>query len=296
MLNQHRLPTLLVVADNPSIRFWIKKHLDEKFFVLIAESKQEALGAMNSRLDFIIIDANFEGCDALELCQEMRGRAKLVPIFLVTGKLKKSFRDRAHESGVTDFLSDQLDAGELEIRIQAGQKVASARDKTADLSSSIRAVPQSQSLNSLKNKIVLNDQGLKLLAEAKRERIPVTPLFIQIDKFEKWEMKEEIFQSLREFIENLLREKDVLIPSVEGRYILLLFKTLPEDGKKVAQRLKSKISAHPFSAIRQLTVSIAVSTLEANEKSFQRMVDAATKSLKTHSETNLLISFDEEAL
>jgi len=56
MAKQIKLPTLLVVTDNPSIRFWVKKHLDEQFFVISAENRREAIGAMNARLDFIILD------------------------------------------------------------------------------------------------------------------------------------------------------------------------------------------------------------------------------------------------
>lgn len=288
-----KLPTLLVVAENPTVRFWVKKHLDDQFFIIGAEDEREARAALVSRLDFIIIDSAMEQCDPLELCQDLRKMAPLVPILLVTGRLKKNFRDRAHQSGVSDFLSDQLDEGELGIRIQSGLKTATAREKTVDLGFAIKGIPKLSNA-SLKNKMVLNDQGLKLLAEAKKNNTPVALLFLQIDHYDKWETKQEIFQFLGDFIQNLLREKDVLIPSTEGRYILLLHNTFAEAGKKVAQRLKEKISLHPFSSIRKLTVTIAVSSLEASEKGFQRMIDSAVKSLKTQSDTNLIISVDEE--
>lgn len=295
MSKQLKLPTLLVVAENPTIRFWIKKHLDGQFFVINAENEHEALEALASRLDFIVVDAAMEDCDPLKLCKELRQRAQLVPILLITGKLKKSFRDEAYQSGVTDFLSDQLDIDELEVRIEAGLKMASSREKTVDIGLAIRGIKPNAG-GSLKNKVVLNNQGLKVLAEAKKKNIPVALLFLGIDHFENWENKEEIFNSLGQFIQNLLREKDVLIPSTEGRYIILLNNTFPESAKKVAARLKEKISYHPFSAMRKLTVSIAVSSFEASEKEFQKMIDSALKSLKTQTDTNLIISFDEENL
>lgn len=129
------LPTLLIVTDNPSIRFWVKKQLNEEFFILNAESAQEALDALNARLDFIIVDAAFEKCAALDLCKQLSQLTQkwIVPILLVTGRLKKSFRDRAIEAGVTDFLSDQLDVEELKMRIAQGRKTASARQKTEDI-------------------------------------------------------------------------------------------------------------------------------------------------------------------
>lgn len=276
-----KLPTLLVVTDSPTIRFWVKKHLDEEYFVLAAENRSEAISAMSSRLDFIIVDAGMENLDALELCKDLRAMAKLVPIFLITGRLKKSFRDRAYQSGVTDFLSDQLDTGELEARIQAGQKTASIREKTVDVGLAIRG-PSLAGSGSLKNKMVLNDQGVKLLAEARKKKVPVAMLLIQIDHFDAWEVKEEIFQSLVDFIRNLLREKDALIPSTDGRAILLLYNTPLEAAKKVAERLKEKIEGHAFSAIRKLAVSIAATLAE--EKGFQKMLDSAVKSLKTQEE------------
>ncbi len=154
MSKQIKLPTLLVVADNPSIRFWIKKHLDDQFFILGAETKQEALDALNARLDFIILDASLESCDALELCKELSNLTKknLVPILLITGRLKKSFRDKALQCGVTDFLSDQLDVEELEFRIAEGNKAASMRQKTEDVGLGIQ--PPKLFGGSLKNKKV----------------------------------------------------------------------------------------------------------------------------------------------
>ncbi len=289
-----KLPTLLVASENPRVRFWIKKHLDDQFFIIGAENEQEARAALTSRLDFIIVDAAFENCDPFELCKDLRKMAPLVPILLVTGRLKKNFRDKAHEAGVTDFLSDQLDVEELFIRIQSGLKTATVREKTEGLSFAIKGLPKPAN-SSLKNKMVLNDQGLKVLAEAKKNKTPVALLFLQIDNFEKWENKEEIFHSLGKFIQDLLREKDVLIPSTDGRYILLLHNTSPESGKKVAERLREKIGTHPFSAIRKLTVTIAASSLEASEKGFQKMIDSAIKSLKTQSDTDLIISIDEES-
>jgi PleD family two-component response regulator len=140
MSKQLKLPTLLVIADNPSIRFWVKKHLDDQFFILSAEGRQEALEALSARLDFIIIDAALEDCDALALCKELSQLTQKTPIsiLLVTGRLKKSFRDRALASGVTDFLSDQLDLDELETRIYEGLKAALIRQKTEDLGLSIQ--------------------------------------------------------------------------------------------------------------------------------------------------------------
>jgi PleD family two-component response regulator len=289
MSKQLRHPTLLVVTDNPSIRIWIKNHLDDQFFVLSADKRFEAIQALNASLDFIIVDALFEDCDALELCKDLSALSKknLVPILLVTGRLKKSFRDQAMSAGVTDFLSDELDLEELQMHIDAGLKAAASRKKTEDFGRGIK-LPKLTSSSTLKNKVVLNDQALKLLAAAKEEKTPVALLLMRIDQATGGEM-------LAPFIRGLLREKDVLISSADGGLILLLWNTKPLVAKVIAERLSEKIKNHSFES-KKLTVSIAVSSLEASEKGFHKMIDSATKSLKTHSETNLIISIDPETL
>jgi PleD family two-component response regulator len=285
-----KLPTLLVIAENPKIRFWIKKHLDDRFFLIYAEKKSEAMEALYSRLDFIIIDSELESCDALLLCQQMSQITKknLIPIFMITGRLKKSFRTQAQEYGVTDFLSNQLDPVELDEKIQAGEKNVAVREKTADLSASIQIPKQAFSHSSLKDKFVLNDQGLKLLAEAKQENSPVALLLLRIDHFESLNNKEVEFNQLAKFLRGLLREKDLLIPSTEGRLILLLPNTPLSSAKQIAERLQERMKVHPFS------ISIAVSAMEPSEKGFSQMIDSAIKSFKTRSETNLIISIDPE--
>lgn len=264
-----KLPTLLVVTENPTVRAWAKKYLEEPFFLLYASTQQEAIGAIGAKLDFILVDAAVQLFDPLELCQRLRQEAKLTPIFLITGKLKKSFRAQAEQAGVTEFLSDQLDSEELMMRIEEGKKGAQTREKMADLKVPLKGMPQGAL--SLKDKIVLNDQGLKLLKEAKQAGVVVSLLRLQIDHFDNWANKEEVFLSLGTFIQNLLREKDVLIPASEGRFLLLLFNTAQDSAKKVADRLKEKISFHPFSALQPLTVSIDVSTLDTTSTSLRNI-------------------------
>lgn len=299
MTKHFRLPTLLVVADNPSVRFWVKKHLDDQFFIISAERRQGALEALDARLDFIIVDSAFEDCDALELCKELSRQTQkyLVPILLITGRLKKSYRDRALESGVTDFLSDQLDADELETRIATGLKAASVRQKTEDLGLSIK-LPQIPSNASLKKKVLLNDPALRFLAKAKKEKKPIALLFLRIDEWDKMELQSEILPSFTKFIQRFLREGDLLLPSLENGSILFLSNTTADGARTIAEILRVQIQKIPFATSKgpqHLTVSIAISSLETSEKGVDRMIHSAAKLLQTHPETNLILSLDQEA-
>lgn len=161
MSNPLKLPSLLVISENPTIRFWMKKHLDDRFFIFLVEDRKRAFEAVfSSRFDFIILDARLENTDPLTLCQELTPfvQKHFTPIFLLTGRLNKLFRKQAQKAGVTAFLSDPLDLDELDAAIAKGQKTASMKEKTADLSQSIKMPKQ---VSGLKHRLV-SQKGTKI--------------------------------------------------------------------------------------------------------------------------------------
>lgn len=305
-MSKQPLPTLLLVADNPSVVFWIKKNLSDQFFVIEAQDRKSALDALNAKLDFIIIDSSFEAHDPLELCKELSKKTavNLTPILLITNRLKKSYRDKALESGVTDFLSDQLDLEELETRIAIGRKGVAAKKKTEEISSLIHVPKKELSSAYLKKKFLLTNHALRLLAEAQKEKSPVSLLFLRIDHFNELQSRfaqsfaEKLLIPFSDFLSHLLPETDLLIPSSDGGFIVLLPNTDPAHAKSFAERLHNEIQHHRFDTDTgpvHLTVSIAFSSLEATENAYNRAVEFSSKALRQAlPATNLIISLDQE--
>lgn len=295
MSKQLKLPTLLVVTDNPSTHFWVKKHFDDQFFILAAEKKLQALEALNTRLDFIVVDGEFEEMDALELCHELskRSQKNLVPILLITGRLNKAYREKALSSGVTDFLSNQLDVEEFQTRIAEGEKAALSRQKTEEIGRNFKPPVLNASAASLKEKFVLNDQVLKLLASTKAEKTPLALLLLRIDGFNQMQAPDKLAELLSSFVRTFLRKSDLLLPPIEGSFMILLANTTNAQARAIAEMIQREIQHHRFENT-DCTVSIAVSSLEASEKAFRNMIDSAIKSLKTQSSTNLIINLDQE--
>ncbi|MBF8263602.1 MAG: two component transcriptional regulator [Parachlamydiales bacterium] len=145
-------PTLLVISDNPSIRHWIKRNLENQFYIIESADRSSAIEAVQTiGLDFIILDSHLEECDPLNLSSDLRRINMTTPILLITGRLKKSFRKEAMNAGITDFLGDQLAIEELNMRIAAAQKTAQSRTKTSDLSSNIKRIARPPAEDHLKN-------------------------------------------------------------------------------------------------------------------------------------------------
>ena len=296
-----KLPTLLIVSENPSIRFWIKKHLHDQFFILEAFDFKMALeAAKTSRLDFVILDSDFENCNPLKLSSEIRQiLGSFTPILLITGRLKKSFLNAALESGITDFLNNELDEQELHLRIATGRKAQSLRDKTMEASSALKSQPSDLSTNYLRDKFLLHDQALRFIAKAKKEGIPLCALFIRIDQFEKmgYLMSSEILPLLSHLLYEQLNSSELLIPANEGQFIILLENKTPQEAKKIASNLRLKVEKTPFKTKNSplhLTISMTLSSLEATEGNFNQMVDISLKALKeANTAANLIIPIED---
>ncbi len=298
-MSKLKLPTLLCITDNPSVRFWIKKHLDDQFFIIDASKRGAAIAAAESAsLDFIIVDSELEDCDAIELCAELKQILRsLSPILLITGRLKRSFLDAAMEAGVTDFLNNQLDPEELEMRIATIRKGQHLREKTQNLSGTLTQKREDYSSDYLKKRVLLHNQALNVLKEAKREGVPITALIIRIDHFDELQsrigftLSEEILSPFAELLQKFLGKTNLLIPSGEGRFIALLKHATPEKARIVAEEIRKGVAKTPVKN-EKLTVSIAVSSLEGTETDFNRMVDSSFKALKTAQDH--IISLDDK--
>jgi len=290
MNESFHLPIVLIIADKPSIGYWLKKQLEGKFFVIDATSKSKAIEvALNTTVHCIILDAAFKACDCLELASEIRRTPSnlLTPILLITDTLKKSYRTSATEAGVTDFLFLPLDAEELQAKIEGIEKASNVRSKVLGLSARIGAPAIAASPSFFKNKVVLHDQALQLLAQAKNQNVSVRMLVIRIDRFKEIEAKlgpvasQEVLQNFADFLERSAGKNGAVERFTDGSFIVLLQDLGLDESKKVAENLRKLVEKQRFSTkqgILHLTASFAISEVSGTEKSVHQMLDAAAKS------------------
>lgn len=295
--------TFLLITDNPAIVHWMRTHLDKQFYLLETSTREAALNILSTtRIEFILLDFYFENSNDFEICKRIRQINTIVPILLITGKLKKDFRENALNAGVTDFLSDRLDQQELETRIAIGKKAAEQRKKTAELSEHI-PTPNEVPTHFFKSKFLLNDKALNLLAEAQNKHAPISFLIVRIDHLNELEARlgmtqiESLLHFLSQILCNLLSKNDLLMPHSDGRFILLLPQTSYNAAKSFAERLRKQVVDSPFLCGTEsiaLTVSIALSSPDPQEQKLSKIIDTAANALKqAESITNSILSLDQ---
>ncbi len=85
-----RLPTILVVEDEPIVRMGITEHLlDEGFNVLEAANAASAITSLSTHDDIKLVFTDIDlgaGMDGLELCEAVQKRWPPVEIFVTSGR------------------------------------------------------------------------------------------------------------------------------------------------------------------------------------------------------------------
>lgn len=125
-------PTLLLVEDNPDMRYYIKNMLKEKYNV--AEANNGEIGykiANNIIPDFIISDLMMPVCDGADFCKMIRKDETLchIPFLLLTANSSESARIESYQKGVDGYITKPFDESVLLAHIEAILKNRDLRQK-----------------------------------------------------------------------------------------------------------------------------------------------------------------------
>lgn len=123
------LPHILVVEDNPDLRFLLRGLLEEKYRVSLAENGLEAWSILNENqvddssgkpvFDLVISDQMMPEMDGLSLLNKIKEDPVLnsLPFMMLTARAESSLRMSALRIGVNDFLTKPFEEEELNLRI-----------------------------------------------------------------------------------------------------------------------------------------------------------------------------------
>lgn len=118
---------ILIVDDDVDMRRLLLGILQRwGYDVVPAADGAEAWEVLQSQpISFVITDWTMPNLDGLELCRRIReGRlARYIYIILLTAKHSKGELIKGMEAGADDFLIKPFNAGELKVRIRAGERV-----------------------------------------------------------------------------------------------------------------------------------------------------------------------------
>ena len=110
---------ILVVDDDPEIRFILRKGLErDGFTVTEASNKSTMLKCLDGEpIEPITLDLALEADDGLELAREIRAKRN-IPIIMITGRGTPTDRVMGLERGADDYIAKPFHIREVQMRIR----------------------------------------------------------------------------------------------------------------------------------------------------------------------------------
>jgi signal transduction histidine kinase len=113
-------PRILVVEDEPELRWLLESALRASFDVVTAADGEAGLAtATRLRPDIVLTDWMMPGLDGLALAQRLRALDPAPKIVLITAKMDEDERADALRAGVDDFLAKPFSLAELGARLHS---------------------------------------------------------------------------------------------------------------------------------------------------------------------------------
>lgn len=112
---------VLLIDDEDNLHIAIKKLLEANGYAYCgAHDGEEGLGLLASeKPDLVLLDVMLPGINGFDLCREIRGQGRRVPIIFVSAKNDIVDKSIGFKAGGDDYVTKPFDSTELVLRIEA---------------------------------------------------------------------------------------------------------------------------------------------------------------------------------
>jgi signal transduction histidine kinase/ligand-binding sensor domain-containing protein/DNA-binding response OmpR family regulator len=138
-LQDSKRKNILVVEDEPDIRFLLNDILKDEYIVYEAEDGRKALALMEKIIpDIVICDVMMPNMGGLELCNKMKNAPATcqVPFIILSARGSEDHHMEGYESGADAYIAKPFHTAHLKLRVR---KLLEYRQKLLDLFSNDRA-------------------------------------------------------------------------------------------------------------------------------------------------------------
>lgn len=283
----HRLATdfcnqvigqVLLIEDTLSQSMWLKKLLtDRGLEVEVFSDAEQALAAFETNAyDLVITDIVLEGAmSGLALVREIRRNPSdkgLTPILAISAYDNVSRRLELYHVGVNDYMTKPVIAMELFYR---ATNLIHNRRIMNELNAERRHLQEIALLDpvtGLYNRNAFDKLAFKELANAERNRYPISLAILDIDYFKSindnygHDTGDEVLADVGSWLRNVLRKGDMVFRWGGEEFVMILLDCTPEQAFAVLEKQRTRFNKAQFAGLK-LTVSIGISGVESHTDS-----------------------------
>ena len=208
--------------------------------------------------DVVISDWVMPGMDGLELCRFARtqDRTPYTYVMLLTSMDRRADRLTGLKAGADDYLTKPIDPEELELRLQAAERVLAVHHRLAQqneelqrLNETISHTARLDALTGLGNRLRLREDAQAILARSERYGLQYCAALLDVDFFKSYNDSQghlrgdRVLAGIAQLVKRSCRESDTAYRYGGEEFLLLLPEQTIDNARVAVERLREAVEA-----------------------------------------------------
>jgi diguanylate cyclase (GGDEF)-like protein len=274
-------PIVLVVDDVASNAYILNVILGEEYKVITASSGSEALRLANQHTpDIILLDIDMPGMDGFDVCAKIKAEhaTAQIPIIFITGYGDVGSEIKALEAGGVDFIAKPPIAALVRARLHTHLSIKKQADQ-------LRRLSNLDSLTSVANRRHFFELAEREFSRIRRYKHDMSIMMLDIDHFKNINdhsghaTGDKVLVAMVNLTLSKLRSLDAIGRLGGEEFAILMPETAIGQAMIVAERLRQSIETEMSDEVPSITISIGVSSVIAEDKSFETALARADAAL-----------------
>jgi two-component system cell cycle response regulator len=285
--------SVLVVDDRKSSYERVVAMLSAEHKVEVESNPNEALfRAAEGNYDLIIVSLGLENFDGLRLCSQIRSleRTRNVPILAISEADNHARLMRGLEIGINDYLVRPIDKNEMLARARTQVKKKRYSEQLRDNVQKSVEMAITDALTGLFNRRYMENHLTTLVDQAAARGKPIAVMVLDIDYFKSindnhgHDAGDDVLREFSLRIRKCIRNIDLACRYGGEEFVLVMPETDKAVATMVAERLRRRIAAEPFSIANgtkslEVTISIGIAAAAGANDSAAAILKRADQAL-----------------
>ena len=292
---------VLVIDDSRVMRHAVNRVLNQEFDILEAEDGEAGWETLlgDHSVQVVISDVQMPRLDGYSMICRIRAaelsRIAGIPIIVMTGADDDVTRERAFACGANDFITKPIDSTQLLSCVRNHALSDQHGAELADSATSLGAASNTDPLTQVHSRRYLLDNSEAIVSASKRKNVTLSIIQIGLDNFAALrqqhgdDVADQVLIWLAKLLQSKTRKDDTVARIGNAEFTLISLSSGRVEVAVLAERLRSEISAKPFSIADKdirITASIGLVTMGHDYgDTLEEMLATAHRRLKTASKS-----------